>query len=363
MASPLVHLFVGSINRKGDSVIPGQGLAVLTFDEDTLAAETVTVADDIDNPSFLAVDAGNSRVYAVEEVGHWFEGSVAGYAFDRATGRLSYINKQPTLGRSTCHVCVTGDGHVAIANYSEGDGGPDQAMAVYRVGADGRLSAPLASVAHNGPTGPRTDRQERSHAHSVLPTPDGRFLLVADLGTDELVAYRLEGERLERAFAYKATPGAGPRHFTFHPHGRLVYVMNEIAPSVSVLGYDGQGFKLLQELSTLPEGYAEQSWGADIHLSPDGRHLYASTRVHDSIAVFAVGADGLLMAEGSVPSGGKWPRSFAVTPSGRHVLVANHNSDNIVIFSRDAATGALTATGREIVIGTPMRVEAVAFGS
>lgn len=164
-----------------------------------------------------------------------------------------------------------------------------------------------------------------------------------------------------RSSAYSATPGAGPRHFTFHPGGKLIYVMNEIIPSVSVLAFDGQNFELLQELSTVPDDYSGQSWGADIHLSPDGRHLYASTRVHDAIALFEVGSDGLLTRRGIIASGGKWPRSFTITPSGRHVLVANHNSDNIVVFARDGETGTLTPTGREIAIGTPMRVEAVMF--
>ncbi|GHA34551.1 6-phosphogluconolactonase [Devosia pacifica] len=360
MSDSTVHLFIGSINRTADTLTAGQGIAVMRFNEETLDLESLHVTDEIDNPSFLAVDRPNARLYAVSEVASWMEGTVTAFAIDVEAGSLTYLNKQPTLGRATCHVTVTGEGHVATANYSAGTGGPDRAMAVYAIAEDGRLSPPLASVAHEG-TGPRTDRQDRSHAHSVQLTPDKRHLLVADLGTDELVAYRLEGTELKRAFAFKAQPGSGPRHFTFAKDGSVVYLMNEIACTVSVLQCSGDELTEIQTISTLPADYSEQSWGADIHLSPDGRYLYASTRVHDSVAVFAVGGDGTLSLKEIVPSGGKWPRSFAITPSGRHVLVANHNSDLIAIFARDAETGALTQTGKSIAIGTPMRIQAVSF--
>ena len=361
MASSLVHVFVGSINRTGESIVPGQGIAVLTFDEETRVFTPVTVADDIDNPTFLEVDAKTARVYAVSEVVPWHECTVSAYAFDKAAGTLTYLNKQPTLGRTTCHVTVTRDGHLAIANYSEGTGGPDQAVAVYALDSEGRVGTPLASAAHFGTLGPRADRQERSHAHSVQQTPDGRYYLVADLGTDELVAYRLVSGELTRAFAYDATPGAGPRHFVFHANGKLVYVANEIAATVTVLAYDGGSLTRLQELSMLPEGFTEQTWAADIHLSPDGRFLYASNRVHDSIATFSVAADGTLAFLGTIPSGGRWPRSFSITPSGRHLLVANQHSDSIVVFARDAETGALTQVGDALTIGKPLRVQAVAL--
>lgn len=361
MSSPLVHVFVGQVNRKADTVVPGQGLTVLTFDEDTREFAPVCVADDIDNPTFLDVDVAHSRVYAVSEVLTWFEGTVSAYAFDKADGTLTYLNKQPTLGRTTCHVTVTRDGHLAVANYSEGTGGPDQAVVVYPIGANGHISTPVGSAAHFSTVGPRTDRQERSHAHSVQQTPDGQYFLVTDLGTDELVAYRLQNGGLERAFAYIATPGAGPRHFAFHPDGKVVYVVNEIAATVSVLSYDGESLSLLEELSILPEGVTQQTWAADIQLSPDGRFLYASNRVFDSIATFAIEPDGRLRFLGTTPSGGSWPRSFAVTPSGRHLLVANHNSDSIVVLARDAESGALSQTDKTLSINAPFRVQAVVF--
>ncbi|GLQ55248.1 lactonase family protein [Devosia nitrariae] len=361
MSSSLVHVFVGQVNRKADTVVSGQGLTVLTFDEDTLEFSSVCMADDIDNPTFLDVDVANSTVYAVSEVVSWLEGTVSAYAFNERAGTLTYLNKQPTLGRTTCHVTVTGDGHLAVANYSQGTGGPDQAVAIYSIGADGHIGAPLASTAHFSTVGPRADRQERSHAHSVQQTPDGHYFLVADLGTDELVAYRLQDGGLIRAFAYAATPGAGPRHFTFHPDGKLVYVVNEIAATVSALSYAGESLSLIEELSMLPEGVTEQTWAADIHLSPDGRFLYASNRVFDSIATFAVEPDGRLRFLGTTPSEGSWPRSFAITPSGRHLLVANHNSDSIVVLARDGESGSLTQTGKALSINAPFRVQAVAF--
>ena len=204
------------------------GLGVYRFDEATLAVEKLAETGEVDNPSFLSV-TGDGRIFANSEVVTWREGVVTAYRFDRATGRLDYVNKQPALGSITAHNSLTRDGSkLLVANYGEGTGGPDQSVVVYGVRPDGGLTPPLASVRHEG-TGPDPARQERSHAHSVTETVAGGVCIVADLGLDCLATYRIEADGGLTALARTAlAPGAGPRHVALHPGGRFVFVMNEL---------------------------------------------------------------------------------------------------------------------------------------
>ena len=219
-----VLVFVGSLNRDGR----GAGLGVYRFDEGTLAVEKLAETGEIDNPSFLSVTA-DGGVFAVSEVSAWREGVVTAYRFDRGTGRLDYVNKQPALGSATAHDMVSRDGSkLLVANYGEGTGGPDQSVVVYGIRPDGGLTPPLASVRHEG-TGPDPERQERSHAHSVTETVAGGVCIVADLGLDCLATYRLGGDGGLTPLARTAmAPGAGPRHVALHPGGRFVFVTNEL---------------------------------------------------------------------------------------------------------------------------------------
>ncbi|TIV27682.1 MAG: lactonase family protein, partial [Mesorhizobium sp.] len=178
-------------------------------------------------------------IYANSEVFAWREGTVTAYRFDRATNSLAYINKQPSLGSITAHNTITHDGSkLLVANYGMGSGGPDKAVAVFGFAADGDLTAPLASVAHSG-TGPNAERQERSHAHSVTETIQGGIAIVADLGIDQLVSYRIEpAGALVKLASSALAPGAGPRHVALHPNGRFVFVMNELDSTVVSLALE-----------------------------------------------------------------------------------------------------------------------------
>ena len=225
-----VLVFVGSLNREAPYFqgARGVGLGVYRFDEATLAVEKLAETGEVDNPSFLSV-TGDGRIFANSEVFSWREGVVTAYRFDRATGRLDYVNKQPGLGSITAHNSLTRDGSkLLVANYGEGTGGPDQSVVVYGVRPDGGLTPPLAGVRHEG-AGPDPERQERSHAHSVTETVSGGVCIVADLGLDCLATYRIEGDGRLTALARTAlAPGAGPRHVALHPGGRFVFVTNEL---------------------------------------------------------------------------------------------------------------------------------------
>ncbi|OBQ74402.1 lactonase family protein [Mesorhizobium erdmanii] len=358
-------VFVGSLNREAPYFqgARGVGLGVYSFDEATLEIRKLAETNDVDNPTFLTVTPDGSRIYANSEVFAWREGTISAYRFDRGSGTLTYLNKQPSLGSITAHNTITRDGtKLLVANYGMGEGGPDRAVAVYGFDRDGALSPPLASVSHKG-TGPNAARQERSHAHSVTETIAGGAAIVADLGTDRLVSYRIEQDGNLTKLADSALPsGAGPRHLALHPNGRFVFVMNELDSTVVSMVLDEATGKLsvIDAKPAVPAEARDSNHCADIQISPDGRFIYGSNRGHDSVVIMAVDQQtGTLGLVGYVPCGGATPRNLALTPSGGHLFSANQNADRISIFARDAGTGMLTDTGRAIEIGTPMCVRIV----
>lgn len=353
-----LYLAVGSLNREAPYFqgAHGEGLTIFAFDISSLEASKIATTGSVDNPTFLSVDARHGVIYANSEVFGWHEGTVSAYRFDPAAGRLDYLNKQVTLGSITAHNTLAADGrHLLVANYAMGEGGPDRSIAALPIMEDGRLAPATASIAHPGAAGHDPERQERSHAHCIVETPEGGLFLVADLGLDEVIVYRLDETRFQRLSAIAMPPGSGPRHIAQHANRRFVYVSNELRSTVSFLERDGDRLALRQTLPTVPEGVP--SHGADIHLSPDGRFLYCSNRGHDSIASFRVDQEtGVLTAMDHTPTQGRTPRNFALVPDGSLLLVANQNDDCIVILARDRESGILTDTGRRIEIGSPVCV-------
>lgn len=363
-------LVVGCLNREAPYFqgARGKGIAVFAFDEATGALSKLSEKTGTDNPNYLAVHEGNRCVYAVSEVLGWNEGLVTAYRLDPATGTLSYINKQPTLGSITAYASFDRAGKfLLVANYSvyvePRDNLPDQVVAVMPVRGDGGLGTPVASRAHTG-AGPNPQRQERSHAHCVMATPDNRHVVVADLGIDKLMVYRFDagtgalspGE----VPSVSLPPGAGPRHFAFHPTARFAFVISELDSTIAALSFDQArgSFQLLHTVPALPAGYRDESHCADLHVSPDGRFLYGSNRGHDSIVIHAIDqATGRLTLVGHQPTLGKTPRNFAIDPSGRFLIAANQNGDSLVVFRIDDETGKLIDTGKRAEIGTPMCVK------
>lgn len=358
-------VFVGSLNREAPYFqgARGVGLSVYSFDGETLETRKLAETNDLDNPTFLSVTPDSSRIYANSEVFAWREGTVSAYSFDRGSSTLTYLNKQPSLGSITAHNTITRDGtKLLVANYGMGEGGPDRAVAVYGFDKDGALSAPLASVSHKG-GGPNAARQERSHAHSVTETIAGGMAIVADLGIDRLVSYRIgQDGSLSKLAESALPPGAGPRHLALHPNGRFVFVMNELDSTVVSMALDETIGKLsiIDAKPAAPAEVSDRNHCADIQISPDGRFVYGSNRGHDSIVIFSVDQEaGALALVGYTPCGGSTPRNLALTPSGDYLFCANQNADRITIFARNAATGRLTDTRRPIEIGTPMCVKIV----
>jgi 6-phosphogluconolactonase len=322
------------------------GIFLCALDLGSGRMEIVNRTDGIANSSFLAVNKAQDRLYAVSEKD---EGEVFAYAVDAETGGLHLLNRQPTRGAAPCYISLSQDeSHVLVANYTSGH------VNAYRIENNGEL-APSGLVQHKGSSVNR-ERQEGAHPHSVFQDPDGNYTLVCDLGLDEIVFYRLEEGKLVSHHAVKTAPGAGPRHFDFHPSGRWAYGINELDDTVNVYEFDAQtgDLNILQTLSALPEGAARGSASADIHVTPCGRFLYASNRSEDSIGLYHIHpSTGMLTAVEWVSTNGKTPRNFAIFKGG-YLLAANQNSNTIVSFKIDKESGRLTPTGYEIEVPKPV---------
>jgi 6-phosphogluconolactonase len=311
------------------------------------------------NPSFLALHPRGRYLYAVNETGGSAkdEGGVSAFAIDARTGALTLLNQQSSRGGAPCHLALDARGrYLLVANYGGGS------VAVLPVQADGRLSAATTFVQHEG-HGADPGRQKGPHAHWVDLDKANHFALVADLGLDEVLVYKFDPAQghltPNQPPAVRLAPGAGPRHVAFHPDGRHVYVINELQSTVTTLSYDAQTGALgeLQTLSTVPAGFTQPTFTAEIMVRPDGRFLYGSNRGHDSIAIFAVDpATGKLTAAGHQPTLGKKPRNFAIDQTGTYLLAANQDSDSIVVFRIDRASGALTPVGRPFSVPRPVCV-------
>jgi len=241
-----------------------------------------------------------------------------------------------------------------VANYSDG------IAAAYRINQDGSLTEAISTYQHAGRGA--TQRQAGPHAHMAAVDPDNRFVWVADLGIDRIMAYKIHAAKgmvpNDPPFV-QITGGSGPRHLVFRRDSKFAWVINELAATVTVFSCDAAKGTMghVQTISTLPPDYTGPRSGAEIRLHPSGMFLYASNRGHDSIAVYKVDlAKGTLTSAGYVPTGGKTPRGFAIDPTGSYLLAANQGSNNIVVFKIDPTTGNLTPTGETVEVGSPVDV-------
>ena len=293
-----------------------------------------------ENPSFLAFDQSKKYLVAVNEVNENGVGYVSGFRIEEDS--LVLINKSSSGGAHPCHISINEEGYVIVANYSGGN------MGLLGLNDDGSLSDLLDIQQHEG-SGSH-ERQEAPHAHSGWFKEDGTIVSV-DLGTNQLWLSEIDPDSLKfRALepsTFDLEDGAGPRHLAFHPEKNWMYVINELTSSVSLVVKNtaDSGYAVEQTTSTLPDDFTGPNTCADIHISSDGKFLYASNRGHNSIAIFAVDQrTGQLRSIGHESTRGDTPRNFTVSPDGEFLLVANQNSNNIISFRRDIASGTLTYT-------------------
>lgn len=331
VSSPPMLLHLGTYTG-GD----GRGILSVAFDPQSGRFGPPTLAVEAANPSFLAWHPAGHTLYAVHEIGRFGDtpgGAVSAYRPSADRAALERRATEPTGGAHPCHLALSPDGAwLLVANYSGGN------VAVYPVSGDGALGPRAQLHAHTG-RGPHPRRQEGPHAHGVTFAPDGRTAFVVDLGIDQLVVYRRDddgaGWRPDPAAAVHLAPGAGPRHATFHPNGRWLYVVNELDNTVTRLEWDGAAGTLAvrESVPTLPPDWTGASTTAEVAVHPDGQRLFASNRGHDSLAIFEIEpARGGLVLLGHLPTGGSAPRHFALSPDGGWLIVANQDARSLVSF-------------------------------
>ncbi|GGX71953.1 lactonase family protein [Streptomyces anandii] len=326
--------FIGSFTAAG-----GPGVVTAAVAEPDGSLILLSAADDVRDPSYLALSPDGGTLYAVSET---TEGAVAAYRVK--DGAIELTGPPVRVGGSPTHLSLL-NGHVLTANYGSGS------VSAVPLRSDGRLAhAPSGILWHTG-SGPHEKRQREPHAHQVQPDPAGRWAVSVDLGTDSVRVCTLEGGALALHREIALRPGSGPRHLAFHPAGRHAYVVNELTPTVTVCHWDGETGSLrpVAETPLLPAAPAGDAYPSGIAVAPDGRFVWVATRGENVLSAFAVEADGeRLRPLGTVPCGGDWPR--ALTLSGGFLYVANERSGDVTWFAVDQSTGLPERAG---AVGVP----------
>ena len=345
--SPKDIIYAGTSSARGS-----KGIYVFQFDRSLgKLTELQTVTEGI-SPNFLALSPDRKYLYAIYSTGTIQDGngSVMSFKIDPSTGFLTKLNEQSSEGNGPAHISIDPKGRFAyVSNYGGGS------LAVYPINKDGALEKASDVIKHTG-TSIVQGRQEGSHVHSIIPSKDGKFVYVSDLGIDKVMIYQVQksGKLVPAIIPFvKNAPGSGPRHFAIHPNGNFAYSAEEISSTIASFRIDKLNGSLspLERLNMLPAGFTDKSSAADIHFSPDGKFLYASNRGHESLVIYAVDPKtGKMSLVGHENTGGKHPRNFMIDKRGEYVLTANQNTDNIVVFSRDKQTGKLIPTGEQVLV-------------
>jgi len=345
--------FIGTYTRLGS-----EGVYTLRLNGDTGELTQLSVATGLENPSFVALDPTGDHLYAVSE-SNGFNGSggITAFSVNRSTGELTQINQQSTGGPGPCHLMIDDTDSVAIVtNYAGGS------VSIHPINADGSIGEYTDFVQHVG-SSVNKQRQQEAHAHSVNIDNANKRAYVCDLGKDQVLIYDIDiaNGKLSLASTVDEAAGEGPRHFTFHPSGKYVYVNNELGNTITVYDLESDGtLSPKQTESTLPSDWTGVSHTADIHVSPDGDYVYVSNRGHDSIAIFSIDqSTGNVTAIGHESTQGNTPRNFAITPDGKFLLAENQDSDTIVSFKRES-DGTLTPTGSILNLPDPVCMQLLA---
>ncbi|SCY80182.1 lactonase family protein [Flavobacterium caeni] len=337
-------LLIGTYTNSCESA----GIYAYEFDAETGAFLFKSSSKNVQNPSYLTVSPDGKTIYSVNENGA--NSQVSSFDWNAATGKIDFRNAKPAMGADPCHI-INDEKNVIAANYSGGN------IAVFGKQSGGSLTDAKQVIQHEGHS-VNAQRQESPHVHMVHFSPDKKFVLANDLGTDRLYVYDYAADansplRLKDTVPTKT--GGGPRHLAFSPNGLHVYLLHELDGALTVFNYKNGTLRRIQETSVVPAGFSGSTSAADLHLSADGKFLYATNRGDaNTISVFSVDARGKLAHQQTLPSGGKGPRNFAIDPTGKYVLVAHQYSNDIIVFERDQATGLLKNTGKKLELCAPV---------
>jgi 6-phosphogluconolactonase len=362
-----IFAFAGSLTRPAPNYGAANGRGITSFAFDAASGQLRPVAEyrGIDDTSWLVIDAPRRRLHAICEVPGTDRSWVASFAI-APNARLLPMGRQPASGQTACHARVSPDRRfLIVANYNAvvPEGAPDGAVDVFPVGPNGALLPAVASVTHVG-SGPNAARQERAHAHCAMPSPDGRWLYVADLGMDRIVVYALgaDGGLVAHPESdFGLPPGTGPRHLVFSADGKQLFMVAELTASLWSFAVDAASgaLRLIDQFGIPPTGPSIVQ-PAGILLTADGRQLFAGLRECNEIIGAAVDmATGKLTQNFRVPSGGATPRDFVLSPDGRQLIVTNQDADRVTVFP--VSDGQLGAPLQNLAVGTPMAIAIADF--
>lgn len=340
------NLLIGSYTRSADD----DGIYVYSFNSQTGDFSLKSKTSGEHNPSFLDVSRDGKYVYAINETR---EGKISSFLFNPVSGELKFVNRVGT-GGSPCYVTVDDKNKCVFAgNYGGGS------LVAVPLNSDGSLSDKSQFIQQEAVT--VVNGRARTNLHSTVLSPDNKYLLTANLGTDRISVYNFNPAATsdpltpaEPAYA-SLKQGSGPRHIAFHPNEKYVYVITEL--SGEVVAFDFKKGKLTEKqvISLVPADFKGRVDAADIHVSPDGKFLYGTTRNEvNTIVTYSIDKSGKLTHVDTQSVLGVHPRNFAIDPTGNFVLVANQNTDNVIIFKRDKSTGKLTPTGKKIELSRPV---------
>jgi 6-phosphogluconolactonase len=354
-------VFIGPYTAKGGS----EGIYRCSFDTNTGKLGQPELAAKATSPSFLNVSADSKFLYAVGETaggGKRKGGGVMAFKLDAATGQITLINSQDTLGGGPCHVSVDPSGKlVFVANYGGGS------SCAYKVNADGGLSESIAFHQYEGKS-VNTSRQEKPHTHCTMFNNAGTHCFIVDLGIDKVMVHPVQPNegKVAAAMTIDLPTGSGPRHIAINSDDTIAYVNGELDMTVNVVKLDLKAgkFEVLQSLSTVPEGKPMPGYStAEVRIHPNGKFVYVSNRGQNSIAAFAVQAGGKLKAIGHITGAIKTPRNFNIDPSGQWMLIANQDGDTVRVYKLDPKTGLATETDSVVKVAKPVCVKFVAMKS
>jgi 6-phosphogluconolactonase len=330
-----------------------KGIYAFTFDDRSGELTPLGLVAETPSPSFLTASADGKFLFAVNELPTFRGapgGSVSSFAIDPATGKLTELSVQPSQGAGPCHLGLDQTGRfLAVANYSGGN------FALFPVGSDGRLR-PATSVVDG-----KAQASTKPLGHMVGFDADNKFLVAADKGLDRVLVFRFDASNgsltANQSPAAALPAGSGPRHFVFHPNGRWLFTINELSATITTFSWDGKsgGLTAMGSVPTRPAG-VDTGTTAEIAVHPNGRFVYGSNRGHDSVAVFSVGAGGVLTLVEHESTRGETPRNFALDPSGRWLIAANQRSNTLAVFSIDQTSGALSPVGALTSVGSPVSI-------
>lgn len=373
---PLIA-YVGTFSSPLRDVLPtqvdlppgnGRGIHIFRVDRETGAMTAAGIHELGTSPSSLVLNASGTRLYSANETdraGDDQEGTVSAFAVDRSDGQLTLLNTVRSGGAGPTYVSLHPSGRsLLVANYFGGS------VAVLPILPDGRLGKATDVKVDEGKIGPTRatnappgsfafSGHDRTHAHMIQADPAGRFVLHVDLGLDQIFVWKFDEQAGTLTPNDPPTvslpPGDGPRHFHFHPNGRWLYSIQEEGSTIVAFDYDADSGRLTsrQTISTLPPGFAGSNFCSEILVSADGKFVYAGNRLHDSIGIFSVGANGDLTYLGEEWTRGDYPRSFNFDPTGRFLYSCNQRTDNVTVFEVDPHTGQLDFTGQYAGVGNP----------